>query len=310
MKKALLLLASAALLFAGCAKEQVDGTEDNGNEVTVTFSAGLTPEGTKAVIDQDGAAKKVNHWIMRVYDAEGALFIEDERDVTAGSDAALVQTFEFKLFKNQTYDLLFWADTKGAYNTGDLTAVSKSGLTANADSLDAFSAHVSYQSLSSEAKDVTLTRPFAQLNIITNDLAALKAKVKAETYSKYAPAELKVVATVPATFNVKTQTAGEAAEKTLTAAACYGDFLAGAAETTLFMDYIFASKDEADVLDLAFSFKSNLQEISYDFTAIPLQRNYRTNIKGQLMSNNSDWTVTIVPDWMSGTDGSNDYNIL
>ena len=297
MKKALLLLASAALLFAGCAKERIASGEADGDQVTVTFSAGLTTEGTKAVADGDGNGAKVNHWVLQVRDADNALFYKEERTVTAGTPEALVQTYELKLFKNQSYTLQFWADTKGAYNTGDLTAISKSALTANADSLDAFSANVNYTSLVSESKNVTLKRPFAQLNIITCDLADLKSKVVSETYAKYAPTSLQVKASVPTTFNVQTQTAGTAAEQTLTATASYADFLAGAAETTLFMDYIFASASEADVVAVDFSSQSEKNSISYNFTNIPLRRNYRTNIKGNLMSNDSEWKVVIDPEW-------------
>lgn len=297
MKKYLLLLASAVLLFAGCAKERIASGEADDDQVMVTFSAGLTTEGTKAVVDGDGNGAKVNHWVLQVRDADNALFYKEERTVTAGTPEALVQTYELKLFKNQSYTFQFWADTKGAYNTGDLTAISKSALTANADSLDAFSANVNYTSLVSESKNVTLKRPFAQLNIITCDLADLKSKVVPETYAKYAPTSLQVKASVPTTFNVQTQTAGTAAEQTLTATASYADFLAGAAETTLFMDYIFASASEADVVAVDFSSQSEKNSISYNFTNIPLRRNYRTNIKGQLMSNDTEWTVTIDPIW-------------
>lgn len=297
MKKTFLILASAALLFAGCAKEQVAGTEDNGNEVTVTFTTNLVSDATKAVADNDGHAAKVNHWVLEVRDAQNELFYEEERDVTAGTPEALVQTYNLKLFKNQTYSLQFWADTKGAYNTDDLTAISTIGSVANVDSRDAFSANVDYTSLVSESKDVTLTRPFAQLNIITTDLDELKGKVVPETYAKYAPTSLKVTASVPTTFNVKTQTAGTGASQTLTATASYADFLAGDPETTLFMDYIFASANEADIVAINFSSQSEKNSISYDFSNIPLQRNYRTNIKGQLMSNDSEWTVTIDPEW-------------
>ena len=293
MKKYLLLLASAALLFAGCAKEeQIAVTETDGDQVTVTVTAGLTPEGTKAAADNDGNAAKVNHWVLQVREGDD-LFYKEERDVTAGTTQ---QTYELKLFKNQTYTLLFWADTKGAYTTNDLRAVSVVGSVANTDSRDAFSASVvDYTSVVSESKTITLTRPFAQLNIITNDLEALKKEVL--NYEKYKPSDLKVVATVPTTFNVQTQTAGEATEQTLTATASYADFLLGKPETTLFMDYIFASKENADIHNIDFSFTSNNQPVSYEFKNIPLQRNYRTNIKGQLMSNDSEWTVVIDPIW-------------
>ena len=302
MKKILFTLAFMALLLTGCQKEKFEGSSDNGGEtIEVSFTAMLEKaEATRAVADNDGHAANVNHWVLQVYEAgeNGALFYEEKRDVTAGT---LTQTYELKLFKNQSYNLLFWADTKDSYNTADLRNVTTADLVANKDSRDAFSASVPYTSLVSESKNVTLTRPFAQLNIITCDLDELKAKVYMPyTYLKYIPKNLQVVATIPTTFNVMTQAAGTAEEKELTADVCYGGeekFGAGALETTLFMDYIFASKATADIKNIQFSFKSNENDISYAFANIPLQRNYRTNIKGKLMSNDSEWTVTIDPEW-------------
>lgn len=299
MKKALLLIASAALLFAGCAKEKsmVNATDDGDMvEVTLTTLLENAESGTKASADNDGHAAKVNHWVMEVYDAPGSLFYrEEKKKVPAGT---LSQTFTFSLFKNQTYTILFWADTKGAYDTAVLTEVSVVGSEANKDSRDAFSAVVEdYTSSSSESKSVTLHRPFGQLNIITTDLSKMKAQLEKDVYEKYAPAELKVKVSIPTTFNVWTQEAGESAETELTADKSYAKFSKGASQTTLFMDYIFAPADEAAPVDVAFGFKSNSNPFSYTFTSVPMRRNYRTNIKGNLMSGDMEWTITIDPEW-------------
>jgi len=301
MKKSILFLASAALILAGCAKESLKNDSlENGELTTVTFTAGLDGQNTKATIDNDGHAAKVNHWIMEVRDEQNDLFIRQEKkNVTAGT---LTQTFTFDLFKGQDYTLQFWADTEGAYDTGDLTAISTADTTANVDSRDAFSANVKYTPTSHESKSVTLYRPFAQLNIITTDLQKMKAQVESEVYPKYKPKDLKLVASVPTTFNVQTQKAGKDSIVTVTADTCYADFMAAAPKTTIYMDYIFASEDTKDVVDLAFSFKSNSNPISYNFSSIPLQRNYRTNILGDFLSYATSWEVTIEPDWFGEYD--------
>ena len=64
MKK-ILLFASAALLFAGCAKENITPTEtpDNNSQkgdITLSFSASQTGFGTKAIIGEttgEGSSK-------------------------------------------------------------------------------------------------------------------------------------------------------------------------------------------------------------------------------------------------------------
>jgi len=295
MKKVFLLISSAlVLMLSGCVKE-VATNENSGEEVSVSFSMSLPEVSTKATADGDGAAVKVNHWIMEVRDAQNDLFIRQEHDAKEGVKS---HTFKFNLFKNQTYTLQFWADTKGAYVTADLTAITASDAIGNKDSRDAFSANVSYKCERSESKTITLYRPFAQINVITTDLESMKGQVKTEAvYMKYIPKDLKMTATVPSTFNVQTQTASALTKTTVTAEKCYADFKAAASATTIYMDYIFASADEKDVVDMAFCFKSNSVATSYDFTSIPLQRNYRTNIKGNLMSEDAEWVVTIDPTW-------------
>lgn len=303
MKKTLLLLASAALLFAGCAKE-LESPDVGGDTVEVSFTAAVPNQATKATIDNDGAAAKVNHWLMVIFDKDGNIFGKDERDnVTAGT---LTQTFgPIRLVKNQTYQVVFWADTKGEYTitTGDSKTftVKPAANTASKDSRDAFTYSQSYTSSTTETVSAKLYRPFAQMNVITTDLAALYATMEkgSGVYSNYAPKSFKASVKIPQSYNVFTQTPAdpETTAVDLTADACYGDYSAHAANTTLFMDYIFASADQKDLVDVAFSFKSNGAAIAYDFNNVPLQKNYRTNIIGDFLSNATTWTVEIKPEW-------------
>ncbi|MDY2650251.1 MAG: leucine-rich repeat protein [Candidatus Egerieousia sp.] len=85
MKK-ILLFASAALLFAGCAKENIIPTDENGNnsqkgELTLSFSASQAGFGTKAAIgettiDAEGAKSTAINWQesdkISVFDGAGA----------------------------------------------------------------------------------------------------------------------------------------------------------------------------------------------------------------------------------------------
>lgn len=311
MKKYLLLIASAALLLAGCQKEQFAGGKADGEMVEVTFTASIPGTMTKAAIDEDGAAACINHWIMEVRDASGNIFNRQEKDGSVGDKT---QTFTVRLVKNHTYDFSFWADTKGAYNTDNLTAVSYVDHVANKDSRDAFSCNKHYTSSASEAVEAELKRPFGQLNIITTDLAELWNTINWTTgdvtnangavaeYAAFAPADLVVKAKFPTVFNVKEQTCGQPSTETivLTADKIYelkNEYTSHEAKSTMFMDYIFASAATKDVIDFDFHFVSNGQSINHVFTAIPIQRNYRTNIVGNFLSNEADWTVTVNPEW-------------
>ena len=295
MKKYLLLLASAALLFAGCAKEQIAASVDDGESVEVTVSAQLqNAEQTKASWDNDGNGAKVDHWIMEVYDAQGVLFDRQEKTDQSG----LTNSFTVVLVKNQSYKFAFWADTKDSYNTEDLRAVKTMSRKAGKDSRDAFFAEVDYTSSKSETITAQLHRPFAQINIVTLDLAKIYAQMTAAgtigDYAKFIPSILKLAGETYNQFNVLTGEVSDVQTYELNLASSYADYSAHAAQTTIFMDYGFASADK-EIKDLVFTFISNGVEISYDFTNIPIQRNYRTDIKGDLLSNDTTWEVEIVP---------------
>ena len=302
MKKTLLLLASAALLFAGCAKEQIAASVDDGESVEVTVSAQLqNAEQTKASWDNDGNGAKVDHWIMEVYDAQGVLFDRQEKTDQSG----LTNSFTVVLVKNQSYKFAFWADTKDSYDTADLRAVKTVSTVAGLDSRDAFFAEVDYTSSKSETITAKLYRPFAQINIVTLDLKKIWDQMTAAgttgDYAKFIPTDLKLTGETYNQFNVLTGKVSDVKTSTLSLASCYANYSAHAAKTTIFMDYLFASTDK-ELKDLAFSFISNGVEIAYDFTNIPLQRNYRTNIKGNLLSNDATWEVDIIPDWIGEND--------
>lgn len=320
MKRVFLFIASAALLCAGCAKEAgpVDATEE-GQTVTVSVSASLSgTDLTKAVIDNDGNAAKVDHWILEVRDAQNVLFCREEKDANAGT---LQQTFSVSLIKNQTYKLLLWADSNGGYyNTADLTdvkLVSAAGYVGNIDARDAFSACKEYEAAKKGNISVELYRPFAQINVMTTDLEALWKQAKStstpeDTYAKFEPSDLVLKLKVPTSFNVLTQTCGNVSTEavTVTAEGCYtgykddaksarakNNYLRHKNPATLFMDYVFASKAENDIVDIAFQFTSNSETVSMDFKSVPLRANYRTNIKGKLLSDDNTVTVDINPAW-------------
>ena len=312
MKKTLLLLASAVLLLVGCQKEQIAEKNVGGEGLqTVSFTVGVESAVTKAVADNDGKAAKINHWVIQVIDSDNAVYHYKAEDGVVGEKT---HTFDVPLIKGQTYDVLFWADTKGKYVVTDLCNVKRTdGLKANSDSLDAFSAVVEdFSTAIATQKQVTLKRPFAQLNVVFTDLKKLYETMGSDAeYAKFKPVDFVVKAKVPTTFNVLTQKAGAPAETALemTAATNYKDnYAAHGEKATLYMDYIFASTTK-DIVDIDFSFVSKGVTIAHNFAAVPFQRNYRTNILGDLMSANAKWTVTVDPDWDSQSDVSKDYNV-
>ncbi len=302
MKKTLLLLASAALLIVGCNKEQVAENVAGEGLQTVSFTVGVESIATRAVDDNDGKAANINQWVIQVMDSDGGVY---HHKAESGELGNTTHTFNVPLVKGQTYNILFWADTKDSYVVTDLRQVKRSEKTylkANADSLDAFSAVVKdFSTTVASKKDITLKRPFAQLNVVFTDLKKLYETMNnSDEYAKFKPVDFVAKAKVPTEFNVFTQEAGAPAETALvmTAAKDYlGNYTSHRAKETLYMDYIFASKDTKDVVDIDFSFVSKGVSIAHNFTSIPFQRNFRTNILGEFMSAGAQWNVKVDPIW-------------
>ena len=305
MKRAFLLIASAALLFAGCRKEQISPeVVADGDLIEVNITAG-TADQTKAVIDGDGAAACVTRWIMEVRDGSGEVYAYKTDTKTAGT---LQNTFTIKLVRNQKYTFSFWADNGGEYydasNLEAVKYVDGKSVVAGVDAKDAFSASETLIFSQSMSKTITLYRPFAQLNVITTDLAALRADaISQDAYNAFKPRNFNATIKVPTQFNVLTGAVSAETELILSADEFYGktpkSYEDAPAQATMFMAYIFASKNEKDIRGINFKFDVDSQtgNNAFDFNDIPFQRNYRTNILGNFLSGDAQWTVNISKDW-------------
>lgn len=318
MKKTVFILFASALAFAGCNKSVEEGA---GEKVSASFQIS-TEMTTRATLDGDGQGVNVNRFIMEVWHVTGSgasqvseLYTRQVKygtDVTAGTDISnpAKTTFTVALVKGQNYDLLFWADKgddQGAdvyYNTSDLHNVVLGAYTGNDDSRDAFFQCVTLTNVTSDpSMSVQLERPFAQLNIITQDIDDIEAN---SGTVKVVPDLISVAFTAPTVFNVKTQEASASAAFTSNVAPYYSTVGSQTEHYTLSMDYILASKNQQDVKDVELTAKKNSTVLNTQtFSNIPLQRNYRTNILGNLLTTTGVFTVETAPVWASPENNEN-----
>lgn len=313
MKKYLLLFASAAMLLVSCAKEQIVDQRDGGM-TQVTFTANLDNNvATKAVADGDGAAVNVNRCIMEIYYGDD-LFT---RKIVKVTDKKA--TFTAQVVSNRTYTVAFWADkvddavnalaTDKYYITNaeglGLKAVALNGAyIGNVDARDAFAYSGKYTiEQTGSAFTAVLKRPFAQINVITTDVDTV-AKVSA-----LKPEKVNVILKNAAQkYNVLDSTAVAGSTGDLTYTADIYKWDATKTECTLSMDYIFAEKEKG-VIDIDWKAqKTGDEDVAHSFAAVPFQRNYRTNIKGALLTTQGQWTVTVNPAWESDTQGEYDVS--
>ena len=158
----------------------------------------------------------------------------------------------------------------------------------NSDNCDAFFKKETITVSGNQSVDVKLTRPFAQVNIGTDDFDAAKASGLEVTQTE-------VVAKAFATLNLATGKVSDEADRTFTMkaipTASDGEFPVAGSYKYLSMDYLLVGADKATV-DVAFNYGGPQ---SRTFTNVPVQRNYRTNIYGSLLTNTTDFNVVIEP---------------
>ena len=286
-------IAAAALLVTSCNDEMDNGLK-TGDEGTVTFTAQLPSEmGTRAFAD--GLTAK--HLQYAVYEAGQSTPLKvfgDETTVVGEAEMVnLKKSVTLKLTSGKSYDVIFWADatTDSPYTFNPASqevSVDYSKVNNNSDNCDAFFKKETITVSGNQSVDVKLTRPFAQVNIGTDDFDAAKASGLEVTQTE-------VVAKAFATLNLATGEVADEADRTFTMkaipTASDGEFPVAGGYKYLSMDYLLVGADKATV-DVVFNYGGPQNRT---FTNVPVQRNYRTNIYGSLLTNTTDFNVVIEP---------------
>lgn len=287
--------AALAVLALGCNKEQVavDGTPD-GEEVAVTFAAELPGTVTKAI--GDGLTAK--NLIVEVY--------EDETGAAGTHIAALHQTatftalkadVKFSLVKGKTYHFIFWAQADNAPYTLDAAAktvaISYAG-EANDEKRDAFYAVKTLKVTGPATEPVQLHRPFAQVNFGTSDSDA------ATTAGVTPTASLFTATDAASSFDVFAGEGKDPVDVSFTEAALPAEQLTlkdGTQYTYLAMNYFIPTGklNETHVSNLTATFKGASDDVVISVPSAKVQANYRTNIVGNLLTDQVVFNVEIVP---------------
>lgn len=174
---------SALILLASCSDDLLETTVGNGDTATVTFRTRLDVGiDTRAISD----GTSVDRLLVAVYEGESAE-AEAFRTEYALNDA-LTNGIELRLLSGHNYKVLFFAydDDNTAYtisNDGTITADYSDypdGGFAKMEQLDAFYTVSSVAVSGNKLENVTLTRPFAQLNFADDSTRPIAGTHKAE----------------------------------------------------------------------------------------------------------------------------------
>lgn len=299
MKKVLfstVAMSALMLMATSCADDQTSDLKA-GAESTVTITAQLPGDmGTRAFAD----GKKATELHYAVYEKGTTTPLEvcKKADGTKGQEGTATMTdrkttISLQLTTGKEYDFVFWADAPGdnvyTFNSENQTVtVNYANAENNTDNLDAFFGQKKALKVSGNMSiSQELRRPFAQINIGTDDFDAAAAAgytvsestIGVATYKTLNLLSGEVSDTVTATF-VKKSIPTEDSKFSVNSK----DY------KYLSMSYVLVPKDK-ETVDIAFDYKLT----NRTFTNVPVQRNYRTNIYGSLLTNTADFNVVIAP---------------
>ena len=288
MKKIIYSAMAVAMLATTSCKDDFAETFV-GDQATVEFSISTPEIGTRAY--SDGQTATVLQYA--VYDETGAELTALTK--TYGEIKGST-TVSLELTTGETYSVIFWAAAPEAPYTVDFgtktMTVNYTNAKSNDEKRDAFYKYHTFTVSGAQTETIELRRPFAQLNIGTEDY-------QKATNAGYTPNYSYVKVPVSSTLNLKDGSVGEASPITFGVAPIKKDeTFPVAGNQYISMNYLLVPADKG-LVDVEFGYsetetgKAKTRTISN----VPVQRNYRTNIYGKLLTSEVDVNVEIEPDF-------------
>ncbi len=300
MRKIFLAVAAMAMLATACTK---DDSAVVGNESLVSFSVS-SPE----LATRYGEGSEATDLYYAFYEVknDGTLSILSDLSATTEEKAETLvggkATINVSLVDGRNYAAIFWAQAEGAPYTIDWESQTMSyanaTLTVNNEDYDAFYAY--YPVSTEKTHKVSLTRPFAQINIATAEEDYNNA-VKAGLTATQTKVVVKGVCTSFDLVNGKVA-ADEQSELTFDWAAiaecdeanCTGK---KAGYKNLAMNYVLVEGRRLVTVEMYV----NDSEVKRTYTTVPVERNYRTYILGKLLTTSNEFNVEVEEDFNDTT---------
>lgn len=309
MKNYFQILLTAATLLTAVSCSPIDelfsGEDGEAEKVSFTISAGQI-QGRSA-----GDGNTVDQVHYEVWDkSTGNLVISSVSGKNEGEPVAIVDktaTVNIRLVKGLEYEIAFWAHNE--QGTGYLIEEGlenirlKDGVKANKETYDAFYQVLTDYKVSNVGKTVVLKRPFGQLNVGTSSEDWQKA-INLDVEIDRSTISVTQVANV---FNART---GKITRHEGLTQLTFDleDVLKetfnveGTAYHYLGMNY-FLADTEKTLHDLTITLNDGEKVVNtLKVINMPIQRNWRTNIIGDLLTSKENFRVVVEPDFVD------DYN--
>ena len=322
MKK-FLALAALVLGLASCQTEP-EGLDVNvGGSMNTVVTVTIPEAETRAYSDSSQSSLKNDvlagdatlRYILQIYDEAGTA--SEERLVKYSDDKSV--NFDVRLIPGRDYQFVVWvdivdgeADVDKHYVTMDANGKStlnnitliESTWKAMDESRDAFTTTELIENFNSQS-GITLTakRPFAKLRVVSTDTEALN-----NLHITPTTAVVRYSTKHRTSFNAYKGTFGDATldqthEYTIVS---YGEDVEKGANRTLFTDYFFADNDIVKFYFTVNDQNGNpiIEEETFN-TDIYVKRNHLTTIMGNILTDNSNFTIIVEDEF----DGETEYNV-
>ena len=293
-----------AMIATSC-QQEVDLGVNAGETATVSINVGTL---TRAY--SDGLTATVLQYA--VYDANGVIL---SAFTTNDAEINKTATVNLQLVTGNSYTVLFWAAAPNAPYTVNFTdTLAEANITvdytsahSNDENRDAFFGKSEFEVKGAQTEAVELKRPFAQLNIGTNDYAAA-------TSAGYTPTQSAVkVSSVYRTLKLASGDVDNAVENvTFAAADIKRDEtfpVTGGNYEYLAMNYLLVSTEKENI-DVEFTYTNGSNAKSRTVGSVPVQRNHRTNLYGSLLTSDVTVNVEIVPEYEGDFGSEQDFSVV
>ena len=296
MKNLIYLLLLLPLLLTSCNNADMVTREET---VLVSFCAEI-PEmmGTRA-----GSDLTVDKVYCAVFE-NGEELNDLRKEITIEDGTPIV--YAPRLVKDRTYDVVFWASKEGSYDVTDMTQIVRSvSGPANESDYDAFTATDQIIVQNAIAKPITLTRPLAQLNI---GITEADWNAVSGTFVQ-TPSSISITYNEKDIFNALTGSAVSSYSDITRTSACSGSLTVdGVTYRQLGTFYVLMAEEEQKTINLKYSvYDTSDQPIrsDVDIIHIPVQRNFKTNIVGGLLTGTISYGISI-SEGFSNTEHNNE----
>ena len=294
MKKLIYIVGVLLFAFTACQKDEAKG--GHGEEYLARLSVQV-PEDVQTKAVAQAALVDIVYYEAWTEDFKTLLF--------AGSGVVneRVAEIEVDLVKDQTYQFIFWAQNENAaspYSWTDLKKVNVDYSKFTVNNKDCYDAFYDVETIEADGEDkvVRLYRPFAQLNFGTStmnaDFGELTITSNSVTVSKYASA-----------FDTVSGKAVDYVDAPVTFTASTGglvqtdrpddkDLMVGeGAYYWVAMNYLLVPAEESTTVTVDASFSTGIGTVKHKIPNVPLSKNYRTNIIGDLFTSSSTLKIVI-----------------